>query len=111
MMKLVLCLTIAAVAASNLRTEPLVAKHAIEPNDPRDPDMKGTHVTGQFCLQMLKDIQTMVAPVSCPPAPTPTPPPPPRARAPPPVCPPPRARALTRKAATRGGENGGDKRD
>ena len=69
MMKLVLCLTIAAVAASNLRTEPLVAKNAIEPNDPRDPDMKGTHVTGQFCLQMLKDIQNKVAPVSCPPPP------------------------------------------
>lgn len=57
-----LCLlALVAVAAANLRGDG-DRKHAIEPNDPRDPDFKGTHVTGDFCLQMLKDVQEKKAP-------------------------------------------------
>lgn len=65
MLKLLTLAACVAVAFAGLRaSDPagLGRKQEIEPNDPRDKDFKGTHVTGDFCLQMLKDVQDKKAP-------------------------------------------------
>ena len=65
MLKLLTLAACVAVAFAGLRASypaGLGRKQEIEPNDPRDKDFKGTHVTGDFCLQMLKDVQDKKAP-------------------------------------------------
>ena len=59
---LTIALCVAACSAGLRSSDPLQRRQEIEPNDPRDKDFKGTHVTGDFCLQMLKDVQKKVAP-------------------------------------------------